>query len=65
MDLAIEEFIDVTIETGEHERKMIDMWRDYIMSEIRAKKLVFEKPRGYIKEWDIDGSKVVIGIERA
>jgi isoleucyl-tRNA synthetase len=62
LDLNVEEFIEVTVD---FDAKLVEGWTDYIKRETRAVKLEFGKPEdGYIKEWDIEGMKVVIGIKR-
>ncbi|ADB57431.1 isoleucine--tRNA ligase [Archaeoglobus profundus] len=62
MDLNVEEFINVVVEFP---KELVEGWEEYIKGETRAKSLVFGKPeKGYIKEWDIEGIKAVIGIER-
>jgi len=62
MNLNVEEFIDVTLEFP---RDLVKGWEGYIKRETRAEKLEFGKPeRGFIKEWNIEGIKAIIGIER-
>ncbi len=62
MDLNVEEFVNVVVEFP---KELVDGWEEYIKRETRAKSLSFGKPeKGYIKEWDIEGIKAVIGIER-
>jgi len=40
-------------------------WENYIKGETRSEKLVFGKASGdMVKEWDIDGEKIKIGIKR-
>ena len=62
LDLNVEEFINVVVDFP---KELVEGWEGYIKSETRAKSLVFGKPEnGYIKEWNIEGVKAVIGIER-
>ena len=62
MNLNVEEFINVTVEFP---KELVEGWEDYIKRETRAKSLIFGKPeRGFVKEWNIEGVKAVIGIER-
>ncbi len=62
LDLDVEEFISVKVN---FDSKLVEGWVDYIKRETRAIKLDFGKPEGgYIKEWEIDGMKVAIGIEK-
>ena len=63
LDLDVEEYINVTVDI---DKNLVNGWIDYIKRETRAIKLEFGKPiNGYIKEWEIEDMKVVIGIERA
>ncbi len=63
LDLNVEEFIESVVDI---DPKLVEGWVDYIKHETRSVKLEFGKPReGYIKEWDIEGMKVEIGIKRA
>jgi len=64
MNLDIEEFIKLSIKLGENEKKMLTRWEDYVKRETRAKIIEFGEPKGFIMEWNVDGSKIVIGIER-
>ena len=63
LDLNVEEFIVVKVD---FDSKLVEGWVEYIKRETRAVKLEFGKPEGgYVKEWDVDGMKVAIGVERA
>ena len=58
----MEEFIESVVDI---DKKLVEGWEDYIKHETRSVKLEFGKPsEGYIKEWDIEGMKVAIGIKR-
>ena len=61
LDLNVDEFIKthVGIDAGD-----VEGWIDYIKEETRSKELSFGEVRGYVKEWDIEGRKIPIGIER-
>ncbi len=61
LDLNVEEFIDVTIDMPS---ELVKGWEDYIERETRAKNINFGKAEGYVREWDIEGRKVAIGIKR-
>ncbi len=62
MNLNVEEFIQVSVDM---DRDLVKGWEGYIKNETRALDLRFEKPEeGYIKEWDIVGIEVKIGIKR-
>ncbi len=62
MDLDVEEFIESTVEI---DPKLIEGWKEYVKHETRSVKLEFGEPKdGYVKEWEIEGMKVKIGIKR-
>ena len=62
LDLGVEEFINVTVDI---DPKLVNGWVDYIKHETRAIKFEFGKPkRGYVKEWNLEDMRVLIGIER-
>jgi len=66
LDLDVEEFIEATVGM---DARLVSGWEDYIMRETRAEKLIFAEPAsgaagGYVKEWDIEGIRVPIGIKR-
>ena len=64
LDLDIEENIKVYLDLPEEMRKAIEPMLEYIRTETRAIELYFEEPKGYVKEWNINGLRVIIGIER-
>ncbi len=62
MDLDVEEFIETTVEM---DPKLIEGWEEYVKHETRSVKLEFGEPKdGYVKDWEIEGMKVRIGIKR-
>ncbi|WP_456478393.1 isoleucine--tRNA ligase [Geoglobus ahangari] len=61
LDLDVDEFIKTYVDVDSSE---VEGWVDYVKEETRSKELVFGEARGYVKEWDIEGRKVTIGIER-
>ncbi len=64
MNLNVEEYIDVALSC---KKEFVNGWIDYITREVRAKNIEFEsKFEGdwFLKEWDIEGEKVKIGIKR-
>ncbi len=64
LDLDIEEKIDVYLELPEEMRGLISRGLDYISNEVRANKIHFGEPRGYVKKWKIEKYEVNIGIVR-
>jgi len=61
LELDVDEFIKTYVSAGEED---VQDWISYIKEETRSKEIVFGEIRGYTKEWDIEGRKVKIGIER-
>ena len=61
LDLEVDEFIKTWVGI---DPKLVDGWVDYIKEETRSKELIFGEVKGYIREWNIEGSKVKIGIEK-
>ncbi len=66
LDLNVEEFIDVAMSCKED---IVKGWVDYIAREVRARNLEFEhefeeEEDWFVKEWDIEGEKIKIGIRR-
>ncbi len=61
MNLDVDEFIKTTADFSQSE---VEGWIEYIKEETRSKEIIFGEPSGYIREWDIDGRKIRIGIER-
>jgi len=61
LDLQVEEFIKTTIEM---DPELVKGWEEYIKNETRSEELTFGNAEGYVKEWDVEGRKVRIGIKR-
>ena len=61
LDLDVDEFIKTYISARKED---VEGWVSYIKEETRSKEVFFGETRGYTKEWDIEGMKVKIGIER-
>ena len=61
MNLEVDEFIKTFMDFSEGE---VEGWIGYIKEETRSKEIVFGDVSGYTREWDIDGRKIRIGIER-
>jgi isoleucyl-tRNA synthetase len=73
MNLPVDEFVDILIQAKTHESaNLLADEREYLMTEIRVKKLNIIRPNetfappkdAYTKEWDIDGVVVKIAITR-
>jgi isoleucyl-tRNA synthetase len=73
MDLKIEEYVNLVIKPQEKETvNLLRKMQDYILSEVRVKKLVILEPGEpfspspgmYFKDWDIEGESVMISLER-
>ncbi|MBC7128504.1 MAG: isoleucine--tRNA ligase [Thermoplasmatales archaeon] len=62
MNLEMEEKIIVEINIG---KDRIEGWENYVKNETRSVEIKYCTPsQGYIKEWDIDDEKIVIGINK-
>ena len=61
LDLQVEEFIKTTIEM---DSELVKGWEEYIKNETRSEELTFGNAEGYVKEWDVEGRKIRIGIKR-
>ncbi|MEM0331409.1 MAG: isoleucine--tRNA ligase [Archaeoglobaceae archaeon] len=61
MNLNVEDYIRSYLDV---DPELVEGWREYIMRETRSKELVFGELKGYIKDWDVEGMKFKIGIER-
>ncbi len=61
LDLDVEEFIESYVEV---DAQLVEGWEEYIKNETRSKVLIFGKAEGYVREWDIEGMQVRIGIKR-
>ena len=62
----IEDRIATSIEGDEDIRKVVDKYGRYLMDETLSVKLDFGKAVGEsVREWDINGEKVTIGVERS
>ncbi len=64
MKLNVEDYINVDVKAEPHLTELFGTWKDHIMSEVRAKQIVFtDAPAGEsVKDWDITGKKVTIGV---
>ncbi|MEW5760364.1 MAG: isoleucine--tRNA ligase [Candidatus Thermoplasmatota archaeon] len=62
MNLELEELVITTIICDDECKGYIEKKKAYIESETRSEKIIYDKKEGYIKNWDIDGKNVVIGI---
>ncbi|MFQ5837582.1 MAG: isoleucine--tRNA ligase [Thermoplasmata archaeon] len=66
MDLSVEDYVKAEIQCSHRLEKFFDGWRDYICRETRSRDVSIKaRPRGtHVKEWDLEGNKVVIGLTR-
>ncbi|MFQ6062967.1 MAG: class I tRNA ligase family protein, partial [Methanosarcinales archaeon] len=64
LDLDVEEKIYISLDIAEERIKaLIESWMDYILTEVQGIECV-EMAKDLIKEWDVDGVRMKIGIER-
>ena len=63
MNLEMEEKIVVEMNIS---KERLGKWEDYVKNETRSEEIIYaEKPKGqHIKEWDIEGEKIIIGIRK-
>ena len=66
LNLNIEEYIIVGFKTSDSElAEAIEKFKNYIMSEVRAKELANDVYSDmYAVTWNIEGKKIVLGIRR-
>jgi isoleucyl-tRNA synthetase len=69
MDLNVEDRIRVEVYVGDAKvRDLIATMKDYLAGEVRASALELkdrkEEVSGYLKDWDVEGTPVTIGIEK-
>lgn len=64
MKLDVEEFIRVELECSRKVEGFLDVWKDHISRETRARRLeVVQQPRGeYIVEWNVANEPLLVGI---
>lgn len=62
LNLEMEEKIYVEIDT---ERERIGKWEDYVKNETRSERIEYKNPEcKHVREWDIGGEKIKIGIKK-
>ncbi len=64
MNLHVEDRISTTMRLPEELQQKIIDWTEHIGNETRSIDLSFAEPQGYVKEWDIDGINVSIGVQK-
>ncbi len=66
LKLNVVDNIVITIVSPEDKKAVIEKWKDYIMSETRATKILIGSAEGdLVNEWEIEDEKYVIGIKKA
>ena len=63
-DFEVTDKIELTVSCGESLLASLDKHSDEICSATLATMLRFGEPEGVVKEWDLNGENVVIGIKR-
>ena len=56
--------IKVYIEGNDTLEKYLDSNRDFVLKEVMANEIIAGKTAGYVKEWDINGEHVTLGVEK-
>ncbi len=64
MKLKVEQYVDAEVCAEDRLVGLFDSWKDHIANEVRAQNLVFtSEPKGAeVKEWDVTGKMITIGI---
>jgi isoleucyl-tRNA synthetase len=68
MDLSVEDYVDARIECSRRLGAFFESWRDYICRETRARELSLQEgppEAAYVREWNLEGERVVIGLVKA
>ena len=63
-DFNVEDHIEVYAEGNEKLCSLMERNRDSICADVLADALHFAAPEGYVKEWDVNGEKVTLGVKR-
>jgi isoleucyl-tRNA synthetase len=65
--LELEDQIETTIHASESVTRPAAKWQAYIQKETRSRHVRFDgaPKKGHVREWDIEGEKVTIAIEKA
>lgn len=64
-DFVVTDRIIISVECGENLLAVLDRNSDEIRRTTLADELTFGIPCGYVKEWDINGEKVALGVKKA
>ena len=64
-DFVVTDRIIIGVECGENLLAVLDRNSDEIRRTTLADELTFGIPCGYVKEWDINGEKVALGVKKA
>ena len=64
-DFVVTDRIIISVECGENLLAVLDRNSDEIRRTTLADELTFGTPCGYVKEWDINGEKVALGVKKA
>ena len=63
-DFEVTDTITLTVDCGENLLAALDKHSDEIRSATLSSILEFRTPEGIVKEWDLNGEKVTIGVKR-
>ena len=64
MKLKVEQYVDIQVASEDRLVGLFESWKEHISTEVRAKTLTFtSEPKGTeVKEWDVTGKMITIGI---
>ncbi|EHP69431.1 isoleucyl-tRNA synthetase [Metallosphaera yellowstonensis MK1] len=65
MNLNVTDYVIVNILPPDDRRGVIEKYKEYIMSETRAKELSIGEGGDLVNSWDIEGENYVIGVRKA
>ena len=63
-DFEVTDHITVTYEGTEKIASIFEAYKEEIKGNVLADEIVKEAPKGYVKEWNINGEQVTLGVER-
>ena len=63
-DFEVMDHICVYLEGNEKLQNVVENNKDVLMSKVLADEIVYSEAKGFVKEWNINGEKVTLGVEK-
>lgn len=63
--VEVTDHVQVTYQASRYADQVLQKNRRYIMNEVLAVQLEAAEPKGYVKEWDVNGETVTFAVEKA